>query len=124
MMVAPTMGGCGANTAKPAGSDSGDTRPSITESVLPAPVRLNVVIADGHVTPVNATLSAHPDQSIEVHVTSDVADWLVVDSDPAQQFLISVARDEVFGFTPESPGTVTVKLKALGQTVATISSTT
>lgn len=85
------------------------------------PVQLNILINGGVVTPANVALQAQVGQSIDVHVSSDVEEWMLVEGEPPQKYWISVSRDEGFGFSLDKPGVATIKLERLGVTVATIS---
>ena len=121
--VAVAAAGCSAAPEGPLLSSGLAPNEEPAEIANPAPVRLNIDITDGRVTPTGVNLEAREAQAIDVRVTSDAADWMIVESEPAQKFWISVGPDQGFGFTPESPGRVVIKLERSGQTVATINST-
>ncbi|CAG6997264.1 hypothetical protein PICSAR14_03114 [Mycobacterium avium subsp. paratuberculosis] len=73
-----------------------------------APLVIDVTIAQGQVTPTNATLQAKVHQQITLHVTSDATDELHVHSTPDHKFAVDV------------PGNVAVELHHLDRTIATI----
>ena len=84
-----------------------------------APV-VNVTIAHGQVTPVNATLQAKVGQQITFRVTSDAADELHVHSVPDHKFEVAAAPNQTFQFRVNVPGNVDVELHHLDRTVATL----
>ena len=88
----------------------------------PAPGKLtvDVTIAKGQVTPVNATLQARVNQQITFHVSSDAADELHVHSVPGHEFKVAAAPNQTFQFSVDVPGSVEVELHHLDRTVATI----
>ena len=81
---------------------------------------VDVTIAKGQVTPVNATLQAKVSQPITFRVTSDVADELHVHSSPDHEFKVAAAPNQTFRFSVDVPGNVDVELHHLDRTVATI----
>jgi heme/copper-type cytochrome/quinol oxidase subunit 2 len=81
---------------------------------------VEVTIAKGQVTPVNATLQARVNQPITFRVTSDAADELHVHSVPDHEFKIAAAPNQTFQFSVNVPGNVDVELHHLDRTVATI----
>jgi heme/copper-type cytochrome/quinol oxidase subunit 2 len=96
--------GCGGSANKPAASN----------------LTVEVTIAKGQVTPVNATLQARVNQPITFRVTSDAADELHVHSVPDHEFEIAAAPNQTFQFSVDVPGNVDVELHHLDRTVATI----
>jgi heme/copper-type cytochrome/quinol oxidase subunit 2 len=96
--------GCGGSANKPAAGN----------------LTVEVTIAKGQVTPVNATLQARVNQPITFRVTSDVADELHVHSVPDHEFRIAAAPNQTFQFSVGVPGNVDVELHHLDRTVATI----
>jgi heme/copper-type cytochrome/quinol oxidase subunit 2 len=85
-----------------------------------ASLDVNVTIANGQVTPTNATLSAKVKQQITFHVTSDATDELHVHSVPDHKFAIAAAPNQTFQFSVDVPGNVEVELHHLDRTIATI----
>lgn len=85
-----------------------------------APLTVDVTIANGQVTPTNATLQAKVHQQITLHVTSDAADELHVHSTPDHKFAVQAAPNQTFQFAVDVPGNVAVELHHLDRTVATI----
>lgn len=81
---------------------------------------VSVTIAQGQVTPTNATLQAKVNQQITLKVTSDVTDELHVHSTPDHKFQVAAAPNQTFQFSVDVPGTVEVELHHLKRTVATI----
>lgn len=118
LLVLPT--GCaapqdGSVTSPPsAASPSAD---SSSEAVAPD---LDITVAGGRVTPVNAALEATVGHPITLKVTSDVADELHVHAIPERTFTVRPGVSETFEFTVEVPGRVDVELHELHRTVVTI----
>ncbi|QLL09679.1 hypothetical protein [Mycobacterium vicinigordonae] len=81
---------------------------------------VDVVIANGQVTPTNATLHASVGQQINLRVSSDVTDELHVHSTPDHKFHVAATPDQTFQFTVDVPGSVDVELHHLHRTIATI----
>lgn len=91
-----------------------------TSKAPAAPLTIDVTIANGQVTPTNATLQAKVHQQITLHVTSDASDELHVHSTPDHKFQVAATPNQTFGFAVEVPGNVAVELHHLDRTVATI----
>ncbi|GAB1812788.1 hypothetical protein [Mycobacterium sp. MUNTM1] len=85
-----------------------------------APLMIDVTIANGQVTPTNATLQAKVHQQITLHVSSDATDELHVHSTPDHKFQVAAAPNQTFGFAVDVPGNVAVELHHLDRTIATI----
>ena len=83
-------------------------------------VDLNVTIANGQITPTNATLQAKVKQQITLHVTSDATDELHVHSVPDHKFEVAAAPNQTFQFSVDVPGSVDVESHHLHKTIATI----
>ncbi|OBG94271.1 hypothetical protein A5697_26760 [Mycobacterium sp. E3251] len=81
---------------------------------------IDVTIANGQVTPTNATLQARVHQPITVKVTSDAPDELHVHSTPDHKFSVAAAPNQTFQFSADVPGNVEVELHRLDRTIATI----
>jgi hypothetical protein len=81
---------------------------------------VDVTIANGGVTPTNATLQAKVGQPITIRVTSDATDELHVHSQPDHKFQIAAAPNQTFQFKVDVPGNVEVELHHLDRTIATI----
>jgi hypothetical protein len=81
---------------------------------------VNVTIANGQVTPTNATLQAKVKQQITLHVASDTTDELHVHSTPDHKFQVAAAPNQTFQFSVDVPGNVEVELHHLDRTIATI----
>src|SRR3954462_11372400 len=79
-----------------------------------------VTIANGQVTPTNATLQAKVKQQVTLHVTSDATDELHVHSVPDHEFQVAAAPNQTFQFSVDVPGSVDVESHHLHKTVATI----
>ncbi|OBA77765.1 hypothetical protein A9W99_04365 [Mycobacterium sp. 1164966.3] len=107
------LAGCGGS------HDSGSPGASSTAGGGGGPV-VDVVIANGQVTPSNATLQAKVNQQITLKVNSDVTDELHVHSTPDHKFQVAAAPNQTFQFSVGVPGTVEVELHHLKRTVATI----
>ncbi|OBF79694.1 hypothetical protein A5791_10935 [Mycobacterium sp. 852002-51163_SCH5372311] len=105
------LAGCGGS------HEAGNSGASTTTGGGPV---VDVVIANGQVTPTNATLQAKVNQQITLKVSSDATDELHVHSTPDHKFQIAAAPNQTFQFSVEVPGTVEVELHHLKRTVATI----
>jgi hypothetical protein len=90
------------------------------DKAAPGNLTVDVTIAKGQVTPVNATLQARVNQPITFRVSSDAADELHVHSVPDHEFKIAAAPNQTFQFSVDVPGNVDVELHHLDRTVATI----
>ena len=104
-----------------------DTAPasSSTASAAPSPAApdatsLDINIAGGQVTPVNAELEANVGQPITLNVISDADDELHVHAVPERSFEVRPGAGEIFEFTVDVPGRVEVELHHLNRTVVTI----
>ena len=106
----------GAATSSQSPGSSASANPSQPAA---APL-LNIIIANGQVTPTNAVVQAKVGQSITVQVTSDAPDELHVHSTPDHEFEIAAAPNQTFQFTVDVPGSVDVELHKLDKTVGTI----
>lgn len=110
--------GCGGS--KP-GTNSSSSSPGATStSGRAAGLTIEVAIANGQVTPTNATLQARVKEQITLRVTSDVADEMHVHSVPDHKFEIAAAPNQTFQFSVDVPGNVDVELHHLKRTIATI----
>jgi hypothetical protein len=96
--------GCGGSPSQPAA----------------AGLDVNITIANGQVSPSNATLQAKVAQQITLKVTSDAVDELHVHSVPDHKFQVAAAPNQTFQFSVDVPGNVEVELHHLDRTVATI----
>ncbi|MCH9729382.1 MAG: hypothetical protein K0U84_06865 [Actinomycetia bacterium] len=81
---------------------------------------IDIAIADGAVTPTNATVQGVVGQPIVLLVSSDAPDSLHVHSVPEKVFDVEARPDQRFDFTVEIPGRVDVELHNLHRTVVTI----
>lgn len=104
------MVGCGGSSQRSAPT-SGAAGPGLT---------IEVTIADGRVTPTNATLQAKAKEQITLRITSDVTDELHVHSVPDHKFEVAAAPNQTFQFSVDVPGNVDVELHHLKRTIATI----
>lgn len=91
-----------------------------TSNSAPAALELNVTIANGQISPTNATLQAKVKQQITLHVTSDATDELHVHSVPDHRFQVAAAPNQTFQFSVDVPGSVDVESHHLHKTIATI----
>jgi hypothetical protein len=81
---------------------------------------VDVTIANGQVTPTNATLQSKVHQQITFRVNSDATDELHVHSTPQHKFQVAAAPNQTFQFSVDVPGNVEVELHHLDRTIATI----
>jgi hypothetical protein len=109
-VLACTLVACG-GSSKPDRQTSGGAHPGLT---------IEVTIANGQVTPTNATLQANVKEQITLRITSDVTDELHVHSVPDHKFEIAAAPNQTFQFSVDVPGNVDVELHHLKRTIATI----
>lgn len=113
VVLACALVACGGSSpTTTAGSPpSGSTAPGLM---------IDVTIANGQVTPANATLQAKVKEQITLRITSDVTDELHVHSVPDHKFQIAAAPNQTFQFSVDVPGTVDLELHHLKRTIATI----
>jgi len=83
-------------------------------------VILDIRIAGGSVTPVNAQTEARVGMPVTLVVDSDAEDELHVHAAPEHTFAVHVGQDQRFTFTVEVPGRVDVELHRANLTVTTI----
>ncbi|WP_286149134.1 hypothetical protein [Mycobacterium sp. IS-1496] len=86
----------------------------------PSAVLIDIDISNGAVEPRNATLTAAVGQRVELRVDSDAEGRIHIGTNPAQTFNVAARDDQVFGFTADEPGAVTVVLIEPDRTVATV----
>ncbi len=117
-VLACALAGCGGS--KPGNTSSSPAPGAASTSAQPAGLTIEVTIANGQVTPTNATLRARVKEQITLRVTSDVTDELHVHSVPDHKFEIAAAPNQTFQFSVDVPGNVDVELHHLKRTIATI----
>ncbi|TLG15731.1 hypothetical protein FEK35_06210 [Nocardia cyriacigeorgica] len=81
---------------------------------------IEVRIADGTVTPVNARMDATVGRPIELVVDSDTEEELHVHATPEHTFTVVPGAGQRFAFTVEVPGRVEIELHGSHRTVATV----
>jgi hypothetical protein len=106
--------GCG-SLSKTGTSTSSSAPPAAAGGLV-----VNVTIANGQVTPTNATLQAKVREPITFRVNSDAPDELHVHSVPDHKFEVAAAPNQTFEFSVDVPGKVDIELHHLNRTVATI----
>jgi hypothetical protein len=106
--------------ASSSAASSSPTPPSGSQQPPAGAATFDVTIANGQVTPTNATWQAKVGQPVSVRVTSDAADELHVHSSPDHEFEIAAAPNQVFTFTVDVPGSVEIELHKLDKTIATL----
>lgn len=114
------VSGCGGSENAAPTSTSEASAQTSTAQAIPAGLQIDISIADGAVTPTNATYDTTVGQPIVLNVDSDADDELHVHSEPEHTFEVKPGEDQRFEFTVEIPGRVDVELHHLGRTVATI----
>ena len=97
------------------GSSTAAAGPAEPEAVV-----IDIKIADGNVSPLNARTDAVVGQPIVLRVDSDVADELHVHSNPDQEFTVEPVTGQEFRFTVTVPGQVAVELHEADRTVTTL----
>jgi len=90
------------------------------EQAPPTRLSFDVDIKDGKVTPTNQQLQAGVKEQIIIHINSDAADELHVDSTPEHKFNVEAKPMQTFQFTVDVPGKVDVELHNLNKTIATV----
>jgi hypothetical protein len=125
-----TTGGTSSSSGQASSSAASSSGTSAASSSAPPPsgsqqppagaATFDVTIANGQVTPTNATWQAKVGQPISVRVTSDAADELHVHSSPDHEFEVAAAPNQVFTFTVDVPGSVDIELHKLDKTIATL----
>jgi hypothetical protein len=115
-------GGTSSTSAQASSSaSSSSATPSSAAQQPPAgAATFDVTIANGQVTPTNASWQAKVGQPVSVRVTSDAADELHVHSSPDHEFEIAATPNQVFTFTVDVPGSVEIELHKLDKTIATL----
>lgn len=120
-MAARTLAAVLATTLSCALVACGGSSPSNPASSSTAPaLTIDVTIANGQVTPTNATLEAKVKEQITLRVSSDATDEVHVHSVPDHKFEVAAAPNQTFQFSVDVPGKVDVELHHLKRTVATI----
>lgn len=130
ILLAVATAGCD-STPYPTGEEFTTTvqgaEPSVPGTSYPpsypaaeAPVVLDVDIADGSVRPENATLRATVGQRIELRVDSDATANIETEGAVDRSFAVKPVTDQVFDFTVDDPGTVTIATREPAQTIATV----
>lgn len=97
-----------------------DGAPGTPPPPAASPVVLDIAIVDGSVQPQNANLRAAVGQPIELRVDSDSVANIDVDGASDRTFAVKPVRDQVFDFSVDDPGTVTIATRQPAHTVATI----
>jgi hypothetical protein len=116
-----TGGTSSTSTQASSSAASSNATPSSGPQQPPAgAATFDVTIANGQVTPTNATWQAKVGQPVSVRVTSDAADELHVHSSPDHEFEVAAAPNQVFTFTVDVPGSVEIELHKLDKTIATL----
>ncbi len=125
--AAVVMAACGsppsstdASSASPATSAQPVATTSPTSASAEAGTVIDVTVANGTVTPMNAETQAVAGQPIVLQVTSDAVDSLHVHSVPEHVFEVAATSGQRFEFTVDIPGRVAVELHDLHVTVVTI----
>ncbi|MDO3634999.1 hypothetical protein [Mycolicibacterium arseniciresistens] len=116
---------CGSNPSQSpsstaAASSSESAAPATSSTSAVAGTVIEVTIAGGVVTPVNAQAEAALGEPIVLEVSSDVVDSFHVHSVPERTFDVEARPDQRFEFTIDVPGRVDVELHELHRTVVTI----
>ncbi|MBF6346909.1 hypothetical protein [Nocardia cyriacigeorgica] len=93
---------------------------SATDAAAADALAIEVRIADGSVTPVNARLDATVGRPIELVVDSDTEEELHVHATPEHTFAVLPGTGQRFAFTVEVPGRVEIELHGSHRTVATV----
>ncbi|WP_067856614.1 hypothetical protein [Nocardia shimofusensis] len=83
-------------------------------------VTVDIRIAGGTVTPVNAQAEAHVGRPVTLVVDSDVDDEVHVHGTPEHTFTVRAGTDQRFTFAVDVPGRVDVELHRANVTVTTI----
>lgn len=101
-------------TSQPTTKQSEPDKPEPDNAVV-----VDIVVADGEVTPAGKQVEVRVGQRVELRVDSDVADELHVHSAPAEKlFEISAGDDQRFQLVPQQPGQFDVEVHSSGTLVA------
>ena len=124
-LITAGCGGSNSSESSPASAPSSQPStvgPSDMSNAQAPPTQLviDVTIKGGDVTPTNQQLKAAVKEPIVVHVDSDAADQLHVQSTPEHNFDVQAKPMQSFQFTIDAPGKVDVELRKLSKTIATI----
>lgn len=112
LLLVLVVAGCGSDekpssNSTPTSPPATTTAPPTTEA--PKSVTVDVVVANGKITPVGKRVEAKVGEPINLRVTSDAAEEIHVHSDPEQSFAISAGQSKTFTFTIDRPGKVAVE---------------
>ncbi|MBF6353930.1 hypothetical protein IU449_05090 [Nocardia higoensis] len=83
-------------------------------------VTVDIRIAGGSVTPVNARAEAHVGEPVTLVIDSDTDDELHIHATPEHTFTVRAGADQRFTFAVDVPGRVDVELHRAKVTVTTI----
>jgi len=117
VICAVAISGCAGRNGSPP-QDTAKATPGTTQQQTGTVIDID--IAGGVVTPVNAEVSAVVGQPITLRVNSDTTDEVHVHSIPDHTFDVSAQRNQKFEFTVAVPGRVEVELHKLDRTIAII----
>ncbi|MBF6434825.1 hypothetical protein [Nocardia cyriacigeorgica] len=120
LMAGATMLACSSTPEQTTSAPAPPTAASATDSAAADALVIEVRIADGSVTPVNARLDATVGRPIEVVVDSDTEEELHVHATPEHTFAVVPGAGQRFAFTVEVPGRVEIELHGSHRTVATV----
>jgi len=118
------LAGCGSSPQQPGSTAPAGVSTSVSTPPESAPAAagtlIDIRIAGGQVSPVNAEFTATVGVPITLRVTSDATDELHVHANPEHSFEVAARPDQRFDFTVDVPGRVEVELHHLDRTVAVI----
>ncbi len=78
---------------------------------------IDVVIADGSVTPTGDRVEVEAGEPVSLRIDSDAVDEIHVHSDPEHEFAVEPGDDQTFTFTVDVPGQVAVESHGLDRTI-------
>lgn len=78
---------------------------------------IDVVIADGSVTPTGDRVEVEAGEPVTLRINSDAVDEIHVHSDPEHEFAVAPGGDQSFTFTVDVPGEVAVESHELDRTI-------
>ena len=120
LLLVLVVAGCGSDE-KPS-SNAAPTDPPTTTTAAPtveAPegVTVDIVVANGKITPEGERVEAKVGEPINLRVKSDAAEEIHVHSDPEHSYAISAGQTKTFTFTVDTPGKVSVEGHEIAVTI-------